>query len=560
MLRRNSEPVHRLIYRFRIPIVAAMVVFVNAHHLLTRRADLEWRLTSMVVIYGVLGPILAWLLLGWLAHLSRRADDAAQARMHAMHDLQRRNEQVQALYEASRLLAGAKSVEQVLEPVLAAALRASAADGGVLSWHATDTSQPKTIAIGTVPDEIHLSSQACELCPSSLPCPLPQHITCIPLRSGVTHLGQLRLYGGRRDSLSERGLRALASELEFTWAARNAERRTLAALERAHGDADPAHDALRSFLRNLASAIDADGAAYARTAHDALAAVAAWGDIGTHVWPTQHSKPIVWDAARRTTHIAAGSSGWLRLHFAAPQAEHALDPRFLAPLSAQAALLADLQTREARTVWRERTRLAGEMHDGLAQTLAYLHLQIAQVPALVATDAPGSLRTRFAELADRTLEAYEGVRTMIDDLRLLPREGESADGFLTRVSALACRRAGVTLDIDLPTPLQLTPPATAQLARALQEAIVNAVTHGLAGHLSVKGARHASGMQIDVRDDGLGFDPNSVPPTGRHGIAIMKDRIASLGGIVELESAHGAGTTIRINVPPTVFDQAMEPT
>ena len=363
MLRSSGEPAHRLIQRFRLPIVAAMVVFANAHHMLTRGADLQWRLTSMVVVYGLAWPIAAWFVLGWLGRLSRRADEATSSRLAAMEDLQRRNQQVQALYEASRFLAGASHVEHVLEPVLAAAARAAEAQGALLLWRAGDDDQPRRIVIGNVPPEAAADHPACALCPSSLPCPVPAEIACLPLRSGVTHLGHLRLYGGRHDSLTQRGLTALASEIEFTWAARNAERRALAASQQreAPGNATTQpHAALAHFLEAIGRAMEAEGAAFARTTDGTTTEIARWGTVGSEPWPDQLGDTVAHDGNARTMHVAAGAGGMLRLHFVAPKAIAAFDTRFLAPLSAQAALLADLDQREAEAVWRERGRLAGE--------------------------------------------------------------------------------------------------------------------------------------------------------------------------------------------------------
>lgn len=552
MLRSSGEPAHRLIQRFRLPIVAAMVVFANAHHMLTRGADLQWRLTSMVVVYGVAWPIAAWFVLGWLGRLSRRADEATDSRLAAMEDLQRRNQQVQALYEASRFLAGASHVEHVLEPVLASAARAAEAEGAVLLWRAGDDDQPRRIVIGTVPTDAAADHPACALCPSSLPCPVPTEISCLPLRSGVTHLGYIRLYGGRQDSVTQRGLAALASELEFTWAARNAERRALAALQQReapdHATTKP-HAALAHFLEAIGRAMEAEGAAYARRASGTTTEIARWGSVGNEPWPDPVGDAVVQSGNARTMHVAAGTGGVLRLNFVAPKAIAAFDTRFLAPLSAQAALLADLDQREAEAVWRERGRLAGELHDGLAQTLAYLHLQLAQAPNLAVHDDPAASRERLSELAEETLGAYAGLRDMIDDLRLLPRTDESAGAFLTRAARAAGQRAGMRAEVDLPEELDLTPLATAQLARAIQEAIVNAISHGMAEHVRVHGTLSAGKLRVEVEDNGIGFDPQAVPPADRHGIAIMQDRIASLGGNVALRSAHATGTTVAIELP-----------
>lgn len=527
-----------------------MVVFVNAHHILMRSSLVQGPLSSMVLIYGVLGPAAAWIVLGWVARSSERADDAAQARRRAASDLGRRNRQIEGLYATTRLLAGARQLEHVLEPIAEAVRRAADARGVLLVWLADD--RDLKIRAGEVPEDAAEPAQRadpCRSCPNGLPGGLGEDAQCLPMRAGSTTLGCLRLYGAEHDPITRRGVEALVAELTFAWSARHAEARARAALlrtERRLLTSTDTGDVTASFLSSVAEALGAQTAQYhppaevePRQRHER------WrGD------KEEEPDRVVWDDGRRALRVVAPGGGTLALDFAAPQMTRTLNPTFLEFLATHAALVHDLTHRTAKAIWEERGRLAGEIHDSLAQTLAYLHLQIARTSAELANGYPEALQVRLRDLAEHTLDAYAGVREVIDDLRLMPQPGESLAGFLERAAGAACTRAGAELSVDISQGASAESAEAAQLARVVQEAVVNATHHGLARHVELRGRRTPSGgLELEVHDDGVGFEPHASTNVGHHGLAVMRERIADIGGHVEIHSSKNVGTTVRLFVP-----------
>jgi signal transduction histidine kinase len=84
--------------------------------------------------------------------------------------------------------------------------------------------------------------------------------------------------------------------------------------------------------------------------------------------------------------------------------------------------------------------------------------------------------------------------------------------------------------------------------RVVQEAMTNVVRHARAKRAGVAITRHDGQVTVAVEDDGVGFDPNAVPP-GRLGLIGMRERVSLANGTLEIESARGQGTTLLARFP-----------
>ena len=96
--------------------------------------------------------------------------------------------------------------------------------------------------------------------------------------------------------------------------------------------------------------------------------------------------------------------------------------------------------------------------------------------------------------------------------------------------------------VDVGEALQLT------AYRLVQEALTNIGKHAQARHVAVRLAAQPHHLEVEIRDDGRGFDPDAVGP-GSHGLAGMRHRVEALGGRLGVQSAPGAGTTLRAVLP-----------
>lgn len=191
----------------------------------------------------------------------------------------------------------------------------------------------------------------------------------------------------------------------------------------------------------------------------------------------------------------------------------------------------------------ERSRIAHELHDGVAQSAAALarRLDLATDgdPADLA-EATGQARALVRELR----QVIAGMRPpVLDDLGLVPA--------LRHLAAEAGEAIAVTLALDCAVrPARTTETA---LFRVAQEGIGNARAHaGTNASVHLDLARTAAGFRLEISDDGAGFDPASRPPArpgGGLGLAYMRERIERLGGTLTITSAPGHGTRLVAELP-----------
>jgi signal transduction histidine kinase len=141
------------------------------------------------------------------------------------------------------------------------------------------------------------------------------------------------------------------------------------------------------------------------------------------------------------------------------------------------------------------------------------------------------------------------MRALIFELRpeALAEEGLVA-GLAKQASALSARE-GLVIGVDGPGGrLPLGPEAEQELYRVGQEALANVVKHARATSATVRVAATDLTVSIEVSDDGRGFDPAAVGPE-HFGLRSMRGRVADLGGRLEITSAPGRGTAVRVEVP-----------
>ncbi|GIF21823.1 signal transduction histidine kinase [Actinoplanes tereljensis] len=216
---------------------------------------------------------------------------------------------------------------------------------------------------------------------------------------------------------------------------------------------------------------------------------------------------------------------------------------------------ADLQQQlltQARTagVLDERQRMAGEIHDTVAQGLIGIVTQLQ-----AAAQAPGEDWRRHHDAAtDLARESLTEARRSVHALR--PRELESGrlDEALAEVATRWSTRLGLTVEFTTTgTSRPLPPEAEAVLLRTAQEALANVSRHASATRVGITLSYLDHDVALDVRDDGRGFDPTAPRPptatTGGFGLVAMRRRIEGLAGTLAIESEPGAGTGISACLP-----------
>jgi two-component system nitrate/nitrite sensor histidine kinase NarX len=216
--------------------------------------------------------------------------------------------------------------------------------------------------------------------------------------------------------------------------------------------------------------------------------------------------------------------------------------------SAMDALRSEAQRREA-AVAEERGMLARELHDSIAQSLAFMKIQLQLLK-----DAQ---RGGNAATAERLLDELElGLKESTADVRALLmhfRTRTDGDDLLPALQQTLQKfrlQSGVQAELEvdghgasLPADVQV------QLLHVVQEALSNVRKHARARQVLIRLA-HQPHWQIEVRDDGCGFDAAVGAPDDSHvGLRIMRERAAKVGAAVEFDSRPGAGTRVRISLP-----------
>ncbi|CAA9316796.1 MAG: integral membrane sensor signal transduction histidine kinase [uncultured Lysobacter sp.] len=207
--------------------------------------------------------------------------------------------------------------------------------------------------------------------------------------------------------------------------------------------------------------------------------------------------------------------------------------------------------RLGRSVWRvqedERRRLARELHDGVGQNLTALKHRLSQLDESLAADDPARAHVDAAlALCSDTLEDTRNLSRLLrppilDDLGLA-----SALRWLVRSSGEA---SGIDITLDLQPLPDLDGEMQTLLFRVAQEAINNATKHAKAQHIVVRLVARGDTLQLQVADDGRGFDPSQAVHAGGSGLGGMRERLRLYDGRLELHSAPGEGTRVRALVP-----------
>jgi signal transduction histidine kinase len=188
-------------------------------------------------------------------------------------------------------------------------------------------------------------------------------------------------------------------------------------------------------------------------------------------------------------------------------------------------------------VYRERRRIARDLHDGLAQDLAFIGAQARRLPA--GDDAPA---TRIAVAAARALaESRHAIATLARSV------DASLDSSVAQAAEEVAAREGVRLRLDLEPGLQAPDAVHDALMRIVREALSNAIRHGRAGSVTVRLAR-TDDLHLTVEDDGVGLPAGE--PNGRgFGLVSMRERAEALGGTVELSPAPERGVRVEVRLP-----------
>jgi signal transduction histidine kinase len=187
-----------------------------------------------------------------------------------------------------------------------------------------------------------------------------------------------------------------------------------------------------------------------------------------------------------------------------------------------------------------RRRIERDLHDGTQQRLVSLVLDLRTAEASVPSKQP-ALRAQLARVADGLAGALEELRELSRGIHpAILSEG----GLAPALKALA-RRSAVPVELEVDVKGRLPEPVEVAAYYVVSEALANAAKHAHASVAQVEARTRAGVLHLSVRDDGVG----GAVPGGGSGLVGLADRVEALGGTIEIHSAAGQGTRLRIDLP-----------
>jgi len=198
---------------------------------------------------------------------------------------------------------------------------------------------------------------------------------------------------------------------------------------------------------------------------------------------------------------------------------------------------------------QEKSRVARELHDELAQALTALKMDVAWIRSHVPA-GDGALSRKLADsevMLGGTVAATRRISAdlrplLLDDLGLVP----AAEWLVQKFT----ERTGIRCEFAIGVPdLGLEDPHASAVFRILQESLTNAARHAQASLVEVTIDRSDGAVTLTVRDNGRGFSPEQPRKPGSYGLTGLRERAYLLGGEVNIASEHGRGTTIEVRIP-----------
>jgi len=217
--------------------------------------------------------------------------------------------------------------------------------------------------------------------------------------------------------------------------------------------------------------------------------------------------------------------------------------------SAQAQLAASAARIEALTLQAERQRIARELHDTVTQGLAGLIMQLEAADARLAAHDPARAREIVQQAMVRARSAFTAARYAIEGLR------EEATGHTNVLNAVQDEIArfsaetAIVCESDLDGLAHLPPALHDPILRVISEGLVNITRHARAHHAWIHVARDARTVDVEVRDDGVGFDPAAGDARGHYGLLGLRERARLAGGSLDVRNGPDGGVALRLSLP-----------
>jgi signal transduction histidine kinase len=204
------------------------------------------------------------------------------------------------------------------------------------------------------------------------------------------------------------------------------------------------------------------------------------------------------------------------------------------------------QQAERAAVIEERERLARELHDSVTQSLYSLTLFAEAGANLAEAGDLAAVKHDLHRMGETAQQALKEMRLLVYELRPPDLEHEGLIGALHQRLSAVEGRVNIRARLVAEELVQLPPQVEEELYRIAQEALNNALKHAAAAAITVYLRVEGKEVELEVVDDGSGFDPATADRTGGMGLVNMRERAVKLGGTLTIVSTSGAGTSVKV--------------
>jgi two-component system, NarL family, nitrate/nitrite sensor histidine kinase NarX len=211
-------------------------------------------------------------------------------------------------------------------------------------------------------------------------------------------------------------------------------------------------------------------------------------------------------------------------------------------------------------VAQERTFIARELHDSIAQSLAFLKIQVQLMRDAVAGGEAARIERVLGEIDAGVRECYGDVRELLVHFRTRAH-GEDIEPALETTLRKFEHQSGMRATLHMQGHgIPLPPDMQIQVLHIVQEALSNVRKHAQSAHVWLD-VQQRPQWRFEVRDDGVGFLPEAPAADETHvGLRIMSERAERIGATLDVVSTPGRGTSIILTLPPLTAPPATEPT
>lgn len=199
----------------------------------------------------------------------------------------------------------------------------------------------------------------------------------------------------------------------------------------------------------------------------------------------------------------------------------------------------------------ERLRLAHEMHDGLAQVLAYVNTKAQAVQGFLRHGKSQEASDQLNQLAAAAREVYADVREGILGLRVTSSPLATLSDTIRDYVDRWAGQTGIAAEVEVDRRLRLPAAVELQVFRIVQEGLANVRKHARAESVAVRCSGVDGSVRVVITDNGIGFRPEALGRAEfpRFGLATMRERAESLGGQLAIHSTPGGGTRVEAEIP-----------